>query len=151
MSRRQAHATSAEAAARLGAVDLAMFLFYLVLWALGVAAAVGAPPRFAPLVASSLCAVAWFVARRQLGESFTVRPEAHGLVMTGLYSRIRHPIYLFGTSAFLLVLLAIKGWSALALWVVLIPVQVLRAVREERVLRTAFGADYEAYRRVTWF
>jgi protein-S-isoprenylcysteine O-methyltransferase Ste14 len=37
------------------------------------------------------------VARYQLGTSFSIRPEAHQLVTTGLYSKIRNPIYLFGT------------------------------------------------------
>ena len=36
------------------------------------------------------------VARYQLGKSFSVKPEAHHLVTTGLYSKIRNPIYVFG-------------------------------------------------------
>ena len=69
---------------------------------------------------------------------------------TGFYGRLRHPIYVFGTMAFLLVLLALQGWQALVIWAILIPVQVTRARREEKVLAEAFGAEYEAYRRSTW-
>jgi protein-S-isoprenylcysteine O-methyltransferase Ste14 len=36
------------------------------------------------------------VARYQLGKSFSIKPEAHALVTTGLYSKIRNPIYVFG-------------------------------------------------------
>src|SRR5450755_2962081 len=36
------------------------------------------------------------VARYQLGRSFSVKAEAHKLVTTGLYSKIRNPIYVFG-------------------------------------------------------
>ncbi len=70
---------------------------------------------------------------------------------TGLYAKLRHPIYVFGTMAFLLVLLALQGWPGLAIWAILIPVQIIRARREEHVLAQAFGAEYEAYRSSTWF
>ena len=132
-------------------VDSVMFAFYLVLLAIGVVAGAHDPVWFVPLVPSVVCAVLWVVARRQLGEAFSVRPEARVLVTTGLYARFRHPIYVFGTLAFLLVLLAVQGWSALVVWAVLIPVQVVRARREESVLATAFGAQYGTYRRSTWF
>jgi len=128
-----------------------MFLFYLVLLALGIAADVHYAFWFVPLGLSVGCAILWFVARRQLGVAFSVRPEARQLVTTGFCARLRHPIYVFGTMAFLLVLLALQGWQALAIWAILIPVQVIRARREERVLTEAFGAQYEAYRNSTWF
>src|SRR5258708_16217004 len=38
----------------------------------------------------------WGLARLQLGESFSIRPQAKALVTHGLYSRIRNPVYLFG-------------------------------------------------------
>ena len=132
-------------------VDTVMFLFYLVLLALGIVADVRNPAWFVPLGLSVVCAMLWFVARRQLGVSFSVRPEARQLVTTGFYARFRHPIYVFGTMAFLLVLLALQGWQALAIWAILIPVQVIRARREERVLTEAFGAEYDEYRKSTWF
>jgi len=53
--------------------------------------------------------------------------------------------------AFLLVLLALQGWQALVIWAILIPVQVIRARREEGVLAEGFGAEYEMYRSSTWF
>lgn len=137
--------------ADLRPVDVGMYLFYLVLLALAVAAALHEAIWFLPLVLSVACAVLWFVARAQLGAAFSVKPEARHLVATGLYSKIRHPIYVFGTGAFLLVLLALQGWPGLVIWAILIPIQVVRARREERVLAQAFGAEYEAYRASTWF
>ena len=132
-------------------VDTVMFAFYLVLLGLGVAADARDAVWFLALGPSVVCAAVWFVARRQLGVAFSVTPQARLLVATGLYAKIRHPIYIFGTLAFLLVLLAVQGWRALVIWAVLIPVQVVRARREEAVLVEAFGAEYEAYRRSTWF
>ena len=132
-------------------VDTVMFLFYVVLVALSICADVRTAIWFVALGLSVVCAILWFVARRQLGVSFSVRPQAHQLVTTGFYAKLRHPIYVFGTMAFLLVLLALQGWQALVIWAILIPVQVIRARREEGVLAKAFGADYETYHRSTWF
>jgi protein-S-isoprenylcysteine O-methyltransferase Ste14 len=132
-------------------VDILMFAFYVVLACLAAVADARDPVWFVALGLSAVCAALWLVARLQLGASFSVHAEARQLVDTGLYSRLRHPIYLFGTAAFLFVLLALQGWPALVIWAILIPVQVLRARREERVLAEAFGADYEAYRAATWF
>ena len=145
------HARARDLIPGLRLVDAVMFAFYLVLLGLGIVAAAQDPIWFVPLPLSAVCAVFWFVARRQLGVAFSVRPEAHELVTTGLYARFRHPIYVFGTLAFLFVLLALQGWSALVIWAILIPVQILRARREEGVLDQAFGAEYAAYRRATWF
>jgi len=72
-------------------------------------------------------------------------------VTSGLYARIRHPIYVFGTLAFMLVLLSLQGWSAWAIWAILIPIQVMRARREDAVLAEVFGDQYTTYRRSTWF
>jgi protein-S-isoprenylcysteine O-methyltransferase Ste14 len=132
-------------------VDILMFAFYLVLAALAVAADLHDPVWFVALGLSVVCAALWLVARLQLGAAFSVRPEARQLVETGLYSRLRHPIYVFGTAAFLFVLLALQGWPALVIWAILIPVQIVWARREERVLAEALGAEYEAYRGATWF
>jgi protein-S-isoprenylcysteine O-methyltransferase Ste14 len=37
------------------------------------------------------------------GVAFAVRPETRQLVTTGFYAKLRHPICVFGTMAFLLV------------------------------------------------
>jgi protein-S-isoprenylcysteine O-methyltransferase Ste14 len=128
-----------------------MFAFYLVLMALGIAAGLHSAIRLAAIVLSLVCAGMWVAARRQLGGAFSVRPEARKLVKTGLYARLRHPIYVFGTAAFLLVLLALQGGQALIFWAILIPIQVIRARREDAVLAKTFGQQYEAYRQSTWF
>jgi protein-S-isoprenylcysteine O-methyltransferase Ste14 len=91
------------------------------------------------------------VARFQLGRSFSVKPEAHALVTTGLYSKIRNPIYVFGAVMFAGVLLIVqKPW----LWILLaagLVGQTIRARREAKVLEAAFGDAYREYRRKTWF
>ena len=132
-------------------IDLAVFVIYFAFFGLGIAAAQRGVLSYVALSLSVVCAVFWFVARWQLGSAFSVAPEARKLVTRGLYSRIRHPIYVFGTLAFLFVVLALQGWSALIIWVVVILIQIYRARREERVLEERFGTEYTTYRNMTWF
>ena len=93
----------------------------------------------------------WVTARLQLGSAFTVRAQAHTLVRTGLYARLRHPIYLFGGLAYFGALLALQKWWLLAGWLVLMAaVQPFRIRREEAALQARFGEEYAGYRRQTW-
>ncbi len=95
--------------------------------------------------------ILWAVARIQLGASFSIRPQAKNLVTHGLYSKIRNPIYLFGAFFICGLFLALgKPWW-LMVFVVLVPMQVLRARKEAKVLQAKFGDAYLGYKRQTWF
>lgn len=91
------------------------------------------------------------VARLQLGASFSVKAKAKKLVTTGLYSKIRNPIYVFGALFLVGLAIVLGNWLLLAILVVLTPVQMVRARKEEAVLREAFGEEYERYKAGTWF
>ena len=91
------------------------------------------------------------LARWQLGSSFSVKAKASRLVTTGLYSRIRNPIYLFGGLFVVGLSLFLSPWGPLGVALVIVPMQVVRARREERVLAEAFGQEYERYKSKTWF
>lgn len=93
----------------------------------------------------------WALARVQLGSSFSVTPQARRLVTTGLYSKFRNPIYLFGGIGYLGLFIALGNWPALALFAVLYSYQIPRVKREEKVLEAAFGEQYRRYRASTWF
>jgi protein-S-isoprenylcysteine O-methyltransferase Ste14 len=94
--------------------------------------------------------VLMLVSRVQLGASFSVNPEARGLVTAGVYSKIEHPMYLF-LDMFILALIIIPGWPLLLpVWGILAIIQMLQARKEEQVLAAAFGAEYEEYRSHTW-
>jgi protein-S-isoprenylcysteine O-methyltransferase Ste14 len=103
----------------------------------------------AVLVAASL--ILLMVARLQLGASFSVSAQARRLVTTGLYARLRNPIYVFAALFLVGLSLLLESWLPLILAAVTTPVQIYRARNEERVLAAAFGDEYERYKRTTWF
>jgi len=70
----------------------------------------------AGLTFSLAAALLWFIARRQLGKSFSVDAEARQLVTRGCIRKSRHPVYLFGDLAYLGALLALRSWIGLLLW-----------------------------------
>jgi len=91
------------------------------------------------------------IARYQLGKSFSITPQAHKLVTTGIYSKIRNPIYVFGTVLFAGLILILQRPLLWVLLGVVIVAQMLRARKEAAVLESAFGDAYREYRRKTWF
>jgi protein-S-isoprenylcysteine O-methyltransferase Ste14 len=93
----------------------------------------------------------WAVARIQLGSSFAITAQAKKLVITGLYSKVRNPIYVFGGIGYVGLFITLGNWPALALFVVLYSYQIARVKKEERVLEQTFGERYRRYKAGTWF
>ena len=90
-------------------------------------------------------------ARIQLGRAFSIRAKATNLVTSGLYSRIRNPIYVFSS----LFILGIIIWSGrplfLLFFMVLVPMQIYRGRKESEILEAKFGDEYRQYKQKTWF
>jgi protein-S-isoprenylcysteine O-methyltransferase Ste14 len=111
-------------------------------------------PCTAARIAGAILAVAGYIllltARRQLGTSFAVTPQAKALVTHGLYSRIRNPIYVFVNVMWFGVIVALHLYWLFAPLLALLVFQVFRARREGQVLREAFGQAYLDYRKQTW-
>lgn len=108
-------------------------------------------PRIAGLAIAIPAFLLFVLARIQLGRAFSVRAKASTLVTTGLYSRIRNPIYVFGGLMIAGIMIwADRPWLLLG-FAVLIPLQVYRSRKEGRVLEEKFGASYLDYKRQTWF
>jgi len=85
------------------------------------------------------------------GGAFSVQAKATTLVTTGLYARIRNPIYVFGCLMITGIIIWLqKPWFLLC-FVILIPMQVIRSRKEARVLEEKFGAAYQDYKLKTWF
>jgi len=107
--------------------------------------------RFVGAVLMGVGAVLWILALRELGDSFTWKVQTTRLVTTGLYAKIRNPVYIFRG-------VAIAGWFLflglpwlLIFGVIAVPVQWIRARREAAALQQQFGDRYREYRRRTWF
>jgi hypothetical protein len=71
-------------------------------------------------------------------------------VKTGLYSKIRNPIYIFGGLGYDL-FMALCNWPALGLVFVLYSHQIPGVKKEERVLEQAFGEEYRGKKRAPGF
>ena len=127
---------------------LAVFVLIFVIFALGLP---WTGPRIAGLAIAIPSFLLFVLARIQLGRAFSVRAKATTLVTTGLYSRIRNPIYVFGG----LMIAGIMIWANQPWWLlilaVLIPMQIYRSRKEAQVLEEKFGAAYLEYKRKTWF
>jgi protein-S-isoprenylcysteine O-methyltransferase Ste14 len=93
----------------------------------------------------------WTIARFQLGASFTVTGQGRQLVTTGLYSKIRNPIYVFGSMVIAEAFLYFGRPALLLIFVFVMPLQIMRGRKEAQVLESQFGDDYRAYRAGTWF
>jgi protein-S-isoprenylcysteine O-methyltransferase Ste14 len=93
----------------------------------------------------------WVLARIQLGESFSVSAQAKALVTTGLYSKLRHPIYVFAGIAFLGLFIAWGKPLPLVGFLVVYSMQIFRIKKEEAILEEAFGEEYRRYWGRTWF
>lgn len=109
------------------------------------------PVRAAGAVIAAIGLVLLLTARIQLGRSFSVSAQAHKLVTMGLYSRIRNPIYVFSAMFLAGAAIAIGHPMLLVVLLALVPVQVVRARKEEQVLTQAFGEEYVRYKARTWF
>ncbi len=103
------------------------------------------------LVLLTIGFVFWTVARFQLGASLTVTAQARTLVNTGLYSKIRNPIYVFGSCCLAGMILVIARPIWLLVFVIIVPLQIWRSRKEAQVLEASFGDEYRKYRAKTWF
>jgi protein-S-isoprenylcysteine O-methyltransferase Ste14 len=108
------------------------------------------PLRIAGLILLFPALILLTVARIQLGNSFSFAPQATRLVTHGIYSRIRNPIYVFGTVVFVGLFLFLERPYLLLLLVPVLILQVSRARAEARVLEEHFGDEYRHYKATTW-
>ena len=103
------------------------------------------------LVIVAICLILWVTAHMQLGDAFSVIPNAKQLVTTGLYRYIRNPIYVFSFIANVAILLLLRMPILYVLIPAMFGLQLYRAHRESQVLEKKFGQAYKDYAHKTWF
>jgi protein-S-isoprenylcysteine O-methyltransferase Ste14 len=95
----------------------------------------------------------WFVsaAVRTLGKQWSITArvlEGHKLITEGPYSVVRNPIYTGMFGMLLATGLAISHWIGLLIAIVVFAIgTAIRVHSEEKLLREAFGEEFEAYAR----
>ncbi|MBZ6075447.1 methyltransferase family protein [Microvirga puerhi] len=90
-----------------------------------------------------------FVLGRRFSGLVAIQP-GHTLVTGGIYGVIRHPSYLGLLISSLGWALAFRSGVGVLLAALLIPPLLARIHAEERLLRSQFGAEYDAYFHRTW-
>jgi protein-S-isoprenylcysteine O-methyltransferase Ste14 len=89
-----------------------------------------------------------FMLGRRFSGLVAIQP-GHTLVTSGIYGVIRHPSYLGFLVGSLGWALAFRSAVGVLLTALLIPPLIARIGAEERLLRTQFGDEYDAYRSRT--
>ena len=91
---------------------------------------------------------AWILTLARIQFESSKQPR---LVTWGVYSRIRHPIYLFSFVAFAGLLLYLNEPRGILLLLLmgLFPFRLAR--REEQHLEVLYGDQYRRYKHQTWF
>ena len=117
--------------------------------------ALSKPLEIALAVFTILVAVGsvWFVsaAIRTLGKQWSLGArliEGHQLITAGPYQLVRNPIYTGMFGMLLVTGLAVSHWVGLLIAIVVYGVgTVIRVRSEEKLLRGAFGAEFDSYAR----
>lgn len=131
----------------------ALFFTFLLIFDVSTETAMALPLALLGCLVAVASAALVLRSRAELGAAWSLAPhadESTGLVTTGPYRLVRHPIYL-GLS--LLAMgqgLAFGSWPAcLIVLVGVVPTFIWRACVEERLLYRTFGERFEIYRRRT--
>ena len=136
---------------KLNMISLEIVAVGLIVFAAHASGLVWTPWHIVGVAIAAPAFLLFVLARLQLGSAFSVEAKASKLVTTGLYARIRNPIYVFGALMIVGVIVFVKQPWWLLILVILIPLQVWRSGKESRVLAEKFGDEYRAYKRKTWF
>jgi protein-S-isoprenylcysteine O-methyltransferase Ste14 len=93
------------------------------------------------------------ICHAELGAAWSFAPKAGqstGLITTGPYRLVRHPIYLGLALLAVGEALAFGSWPALLIALAgIVPTLAWRALAEEKLLSRTFGESYEVYRQRT--
>lgn len=105
---------------------------------------------FAPLylripLAIIVLIAAGYLAKRGLTIVFSEVREKPGVIRKGVFSIVRHPIYLGSILFYLSALVLFFSIAAACIWVFIILFHIFLCKHEEKLLLMKYGKDYEQY------
>ena len=99
-----------------------------------------------PLAAVVLIA-GWYLARTGMKAVFGTKRNAPGVIRTGAFRIVRHPIYTGAILFYLGATVISMSIASAAFWILIIIFYILIARYEERILAEKFGEDYINYKK----
>lgn len=94
--------------------------------------------------------VLWIIARIHLGKAFAVEPQAKTLITSGIYAKIRHPIYVSSFIALIGIGMIVQKYWFIVFLLVIAMIQCMRMQAEDILLHKKFGKLYIQYKNTTW-
>ena len=110
--------------------------------------------EYAPLylripLAILILIIAGYLAKKGLTAVFAEVREKPIVIRNGVFSVVRHPIYLGSILFYLSLLTVFCSTLAVFIWVVIILFYIFLCKHEEKLLMEKFGSDYEQYKSET--
>lgn len=91
----------------------------------------------------------WVEMGRDWSVAIVEQGESQGLVTTGLFRWVRHPIYALSVLMVVLTAVAVTSWPMAGVAAAHVVMMNLKARREEQALLGVFGDDYRDYMKTT--
>lgn len=100
-------------------------------------------------LAGLVLVLAWYLARRGLKAVFGSERSEPGVIDSGVFKLVRHPIYTGAILFYLGAILITLSVASALFWLLIICFYILIARYEERILTKEFGEDYLKYKKKT--
>ncbi|MBN2322309.1 MAG: isoprenylcysteine carboxylmethyltransferase family protein [Spirochaetes bacterium] len=111
------------------------------------------PPAVRITLGAVILGLSGFLAAKGVSIVFGEKREPPGVIKEGVFSVVRHPVYLSEILLYLGLLFFSTSLIAAVIWVIAIGFLYYMSRYEERLLLTRFGEEYEKYMREVgmWF
>ena len=91
----------------------------------------------------------WSFGLIELGKNFSIFPKPRILIKTGIYKKVRHPIYLGHIIISFSWIVITQNLFFVIFWIILTLILAIRIGMEEGLLEKKFGNEYRTYKKKT--